>query len=254
MALLGLVLVIVAAPPARLPIGAPGKVCSTDEGCGNQSMLCVKEPEAQAKTCHLRCHASCAESERCTVLEPPDRQEDPISARRFVCTADRDRLCRPCERDDDCLLMLDKCVIQANGEHACGRDCAWDGACPPGFTCGDPAGLKGVVKRQCVPIAGCCNCDQALLYGPSLSDVKGSGPTNAGSAASPSPSGWAPGGFVKQVPPGRPMQPLNQTPWTPPAGSTPQYPSQPTPQPTPPRTVAPTPARPATPPARFQKD
>ncbi len=181
------------------------QTCASDAECGRTS-LCTARPE-QALTCHRRCQLRCAGDERCTVLRPPDDERWPRERRRYVCTAEDSRLCQPCERHADCEGFLDRCLILLSGEKACGRDCSWDDACPRGYRCADPGGFDGrVARRQCLPEAGCCACDQGFLVLPEP-------PPSAAAATTPSPgagrgvvpSGTGPGGFpVTPLPAARP--------------------------------------------------
>lgn len=165
LALFVLVVVMQAPPVHRVPLtphaAKPlqlGVPCLKDSTCG-AGLLCAPEPNA-APSCHLRCGEGCSETQRCTVLAPPDDERRPVTARRFVCTDSKDTLCQTCASDDDCGLFLDKCIAQLNGELACGRDCAWDDQCPRGYVCADPGDANGsLARRQCVPKAGCCHCD-----------------------------------------------------------------------------------------------
>jgi hypothetical protein len=106
-----LVLVLVTQTPARVPLtphaAKPlqlGVQCLKDSTCG-PALFCAPEPHA-VPSCHLRCTEGCNDSQRCTVLAPPDDERRPLDARRFVCTDNRDQLCQPC---------LDKCIAQLNG-------------------------------------------------------------------------------------------------------------------------------------------
>jgi hypothetical protein len=140
-------LLIAGAAAAQAP--AP---CQSDASCA-KGWQCDAVP-GEAPRCRPRCGSGCQAGERCTTLAPFG------VARAPVCVAERDRLCRPCAADRDCGLPRDACVDQVSGERTCGRDCAWDGACPPGFRCADPGGVDGEARpRQCIPTAGCCNCE-----------------------------------------------------------------------------------------------
>lgn len=147
---------------ALFPLAALAQVCQADAECAGER-LCTAKPRFEL-TCHRRCQLGCEPQERCTVLRAPDDERWPKGRRRYVCTEETTRLCRPCETDTDCEGFLDRCLFQVNGEKACGRDCSWDDQCPKGYRCADPGGIDGrEVRRQCVPEAGCCACDRGFF-------------------------------------------------------------------------------------------
>jgi len=222
--------------------------CTSDVNCG-EARLCVAEPD-EGPTCHATCPLPRAPAQRCTVLAPPDDETKPVHQRRFVWTHNRDALCKTCEQDNECGLMLDRCVQLINGERACMRDCTWNDECPKNFVCADPAGADGKVKRrQCVPVSGCCHCDVGFTQ--DTGGTVSSGGAGASSAATPT-GGWQPKPppSLNWGPPARWSGSTNPTTPSPsggttpaPTGKTPARPSTSFTQPTPPR---PPPVRPQT--------
>lgn len=176
------------------PLAALAQVCRADAECADQH-LCTARPELEL-TCHRRCQLGCDAGERCTVLRAPDDERWPKARRRYVCTEETTRLCRPCEADADCDGFLDRCLFQVNGEKACGRDCSWDDQCPKGYRCADPGGVDGrEVRRQCIPEAGCCACDQGFFVPaerpPELPAAGAARSTGGASLPAPAPtSAW----------------------------------------------------------------
>lgn len=211
-----LALLVVLLPPAAL-----AQVCAADAECEAQK-LCTAKPALEL-TCHRRCQLGCGAEERCTVLRAPDDERWPKARRRYVCTEETKRLCQPCEADADCDGYLDRCLFQVNGEKACGRDCSWDDQCPKGYRCADPGGVDGrEVRRQCIPEAGCCACDQGFFVPAERPpELPAAGPARAsGGAALPAPAP-APASAWPTTRPGAPPNGANRPGWRSPTAGAP---------------------------------
>jgi hypothetical protein len=132
-------------PPPKETLKNEGEACASDEQC--VTGLCDGLPGAQA-TCVRKCSTTCLTGEVCTQL----------TANRFACQPDTRKLCQPCQVDADCPYPADKCLV-VNGEHVCGRDCAYDQNCPTGYRCVNGVGTDGLPKvEQCTPVNASCAC------------------------------------------------------------------------------------------------
>ncbi|MFO0596234.1 MAG: MopE-related protein [Myxococcaceae bacterium] len=130
------------AAPALLKEGEP---CENDERC--ETGLCDAAPGFMP-VCVRRCGDGCFTTEVCVQLTP----------NRFACQSDQRKLCAPCVADSDCPYPSDHCLV-VNGEHVCGRDCAFDQNCPTGYRCVNGQGVDGLPKvQQCVPTNASCAC------------------------------------------------------------------------------------------------
>jgi hypothetical protein len=191
--------------------------CPSDSACAPAG-LCTAPPSAATLTCHARCEPGCQPGERCTVLRPPDDERWPRHRRRYVCTREPSRLCEPCQRDEDCGALLDRCLDLASGERVCGRDCSWGDDCPRGYVCADPGASDGrPARRQCIPQAACCACDQGFYVPyeratlapqqaapepPPGADVADAPATWPSEGFAPRPSGPTPGSWWSGTPGG----------------------------------------------------
>ncbi len=131
--------------PAVPSLKAEGDVCSKDDEC--KTGLC--EGVAGTQTlCTRKCADGCAASEICEQLTPG----------RFSCVKDRGQLCTVCQVDRDCPYPADKCIT-VDGKGVCGRDCAFNQACPTSYQCLQGLGTDGKPKsQQCTPKSGSCSC------------------------------------------------------------------------------------------------
>jgi hypothetical protein len=132
-------------PPTKTTLKNEGEPCTTDDVC--VTGLC-DAPAGFAPVCVRKCATVCNADEVCTQLTP----------NRFACQPDKRRLCQGCELDADCPYPSDRCIV-VNQEKVCGRDCAFDQACPGGYRCVNAVGVDGAPKvQQCTPVNASCAC------------------------------------------------------------------------------------------------
>ncbi|MFO0595081.1 MAG: MopE-related protein [Myxococcaceae bacterium] len=110
--------------------------CQEDERC--ETGLC-DSVEGAPKVCLRPCTQGCRGSDVCTTLP----------GNRYACVPERAGLCKPCDSDADCPRAADRCIT-VGGTKVCGRDCSFDGTCPPTYTC--------TADHQCAPTSGTCDC------------------------------------------------------------------------------------------------
>ena len=123
--------------------GGFGDPCTGNEDC--RSGFCIEGLEGEL-ICTEFCSDTCPdETYECRLIE--NSGGDLVS----ICFPPYDDLCRACEFDRQCGGLADQCVQLVDGDH-CGRDCATDPECPPGFYCetfSDGA-------QQCIPASQTC--------------------------------------------------------------------------------------------------
>jgi len=87
----------------------------------------------------------------------------------LVCLPVLDRLCRPCEYNEDCrpnsLNTGDMCVDWGEDGSFCGQDCSQDGTCPDGYTCieFEDGSDRTQTFMQCLPLEGECECTPSFI-------------------------------------------------------------------------------------------
>lgn len=135
-------------PPTTPTLRTETEICTNDDEC--DTGLC-DAPNGQQPVCVRKCSAGCRADEVCTQLNPG----------RFACQQDPHGLCRPCRVDTDCPYPADRCLL-VDGQGVCGRDCAFDMACPTSYRCVNGVGTDGKAKAlQCSPTSGSCSCTAA---------------------------------------------------------------------------------------------
>ncbi len=146
-----LVLVIVGGCNCRKQTPKPtlfkeGEACMSNEQC--ETGLCDGPPVVGPVVCLRKCSTVCLAGEVCVQFSPNN----------FACQPDKRKLCQPCMADTECAYPSDSCLA-VNGEHVCGRDCAFDQSCPEGYRCVNGLGVDGQPKvQQCVPMNASCAC------------------------------------------------------------------------------------------------
>src|SRR5262245_35192741 len=105
--------------PAKGKLKEVGVSCTHDDEC--EQGLC-NDVGTSPPACLKPCSAGCETNEVCTGL----------SAERFACVLEKAGLCDHCTTAADCPYPGDEC-IDLGGERFCGRDCRFDGVCPPSF-------------------------------------------------------------------------------------------------------------------------
>ncbi len=140
-----------------------GSPCSVDEDCGTRQCTDIGKSTSN-RVCTVPCveGTACPGGGYCAYTE-----ED-----GYTCIPDTGNQCGQCSADADCPNVGDVCLISANNDRYCARDCAFDGRCGTGFECvlqpgvgpGDPdAGDSGTELKPaaaCVPEGNeSCACD-----------------------------------------------------------------------------------------------
>ena len=166
-------------PGTEVCAGAAGYVCDAPvpsvevcDGVDNDCIGTVDDPfvDEQGRygssdhcgACGVRCSELLADAAStaceleegafvCRVVECPAGTF--ANEARTACLGLPDALCRPCAQDEDCLGPDSQCLIFAEGERGCGRDCGpespYGEGCPIGYTC---------VDAQCRPQNDTCIC------------------------------------------------------------------------------------------------
>ncbi len=130
-----------------------GKPCTGNADC--QSGFCIELPDGTS-VCTMTCAEECPDDWACKGIEtPPDWT--------FICVPKGGNVCKPCEKDTDCLYQGDLCVPVGSSGMFCGMDCSQGQPCPKYFTCTEVSGTEGtVVGSQCLPDTGSCICTHDL--------------------------------------------------------------------------------------------
>ncbi len=132
-------------PPTVEKQKKEGEACTSDDVC--ETGLCDSAPGFPT-VCVRKCSVGCVAGEVCTQLTP----------NRFACQPDLKKLCQACQVDSDCPYPADHCLV-VNGENVCGRDCAFDQACPSGYHCVNGKGVDTkTYVQQCTPEVASCAC------------------------------------------------------------------------------------------------
>jgi hypothetical protein len=135
--------------------GRLGSLCTGPEHC--QSGLCLPPGPGRTSVCTVACaqDAPCPGTWECKQAEG---FADPDGGGSLgLCVPPYNALCLPCAKDTDCNAVGDRC-LQVGGAWVCGRDCTLT-PCPSGYECQELSGQDGGVEaRQCVPLAGSCEC------------------------------------------------------------------------------------------------
>jgi hypothetical protein len=132
--------------------GGFGCECTANSQCA--SGWCVETPEGMV--CTKTCVEECPDGWTCTqIQEPPDVV--------FACMPVHARLCRPCDKSQECAVGVAgsgiACVDYGPEGDFCGGDCSTDGhPCPDGYGCEEVTSVEGDTLVQCVPSEGLCTC------------------------------------------------------------------------------------------------
>jgi len=127
--------------PAKGAFGAP---CVTNTDC--DSGFCVEG--VNGFFCTMQCLEECPEGWVCRgILVGPDL----IS----LCIPSGAMLCKPCKLDTQC---GDGICIEQGGGQFCGKDCD-SVPCPDGYVCEEIDAAGDIVRKQCLPKSGACDCN-----------------------------------------------------------------------------------------------
>ena len=132
--------------------GAPGYPCLDGADC--LSGFCVQTP--QGKQCTMNCIEECPWDWVCVQHQPslPDEV--------FICAPLRMNLCKPCEKNSDCLTngaeTGDACIPYGPVGDFCGASCMGMGDCPGGYECKLVLDIWGYESNQCILTTGECPC------------------------------------------------------------------------------------------------
>ena len=146
----------------QMPDSSPFVSCQTGADC--ESGICLTL-EDNSKVCAIQClgDESCPEGYECRAVKGTG--SDVV----FVCVPFSQRLCRPCNYNEDCSstssLSNDVCVDFGPDGHFCGKDCSLDGRCPEGYTCKEVFSTGSQTQKfmQCVPSEGECKCTSYFI-------------------------------------------------------------------------------------------
>ena len=170
-----------AGPAGDIDFGEIGKPCNSNADC--ESGYCVDGPTS--KVCTEVCVENCPKGWDCSAVTGfgPDVV--------FLCVPEITSLCQPCTSDEECGTKVDRCLDLGIRGSFCGKDCAVDGECPPGFGCKDvPVAEEGITSKQCFPDGEQCPCTikiDGVLQGCEVTNALG---TCAGEQVCNSQSGW----------------------------------------------------------------
>jgi hypothetical protein len=134
--------------------GQPGYACQTGADCF--SGFCIHTPNG--KQCTMACLEDCPFDWECAQHKPslPDEV--------YICAPLGLSLCRPCEKNSDCLAngaeLGAMCVPYADEGAFCGSHCPGQEDCPTGFECLAVMDVWGYEGMQCVRQEGECECQQ----------------------------------------------------------------------------------------------
>ena len=133
--------------------GEPGYPCLTGDDCN--SGFCIHTP--QGKQCTMGCLEECPFDWVCVQHEPslPDEV--------FICVPLRMNLCKPCQKNSDCLTNGAQtgatCLPYGAEGDFCGASCMGSEDCPGGYECKKVLDIWGYESNQCVLTEGQCACE-----------------------------------------------------------------------------------------------
>jgi len=134
--------------------GEAGYPCQTGENC--QSGYCIQTPSG--KQCTIACIEECPFDWVC-VLHKPSLPDDV-----FLCMPLRMNLCKPCDKNSDCLTngaeLGDACVPYGAPGSFCGATCMGGVDCPDDYECKKVLDVWGFESQQCILTFGTCECEQ----------------------------------------------------------------------------------------------
>ncbi|NOZ02571.1 MAG: hypothetical protein GXP54_11870 [Deltaproteobacteria bacterium] len=142
-------------------LGGGLQTCENGDAC--QTGFCI-ELDDGSKVCAPPClEQECPPGWECKAVNGVG--DDVI----FICLPSVERLCRPCEYNEDCapdgVPTDDLCVDWGPDGKFCGRDCSQGGTCPDGYSCFDvPDPMdRASVYPQCLPTEGQCPCTPSYI-------------------------------------------------------------------------------------------
>jgi len=145
--------------PKDVYVPEPGEFlypCTDNEEC--YSGWCI--PTKDGTLCTKTCLEECPEGWDC---RPLVTEGDPV----YLCLPRWLHLCDPCTETADCGSDESDaghyCLDHGPKGKFCGGECESDGLCPPGYECKDVPVGGGLVKKQCVPAAGDCECSKLAV-------------------------------------------------------------------------------------------
>ena len=133
--------------------GDAGWPCASGDDC--LSGFCIQTPSG--KQCTIGCMDECPFDWICIQHQPslPDEV--------FICVPLKMNLCKPCEKNADCLTngaeTGDACLPYGTTGDFCGAVCMGDEDCPDGYDCKKVLDVWGYESNQCVLTDGECQCE-----------------------------------------------------------------------------------------------
>jgi hypothetical protein len=127
-----------------------GEPCEENSDCESQYCLTTSD----GKICTQVCSDVCPGGLTCS---PVDRTQTPPL---YLCLSDLDKLCQPCEVNEDCQSISDRtdlCLNYGDQGNFCGVDCR-NLACPDGYECSMEPLPNGTILPQCRLINAECRC------------------------------------------------------------------------------------------------
>ncbi|MCA9545855.1 MAG: putative metal-binding motif-containing protein, partial [Myxococcales bacterium] len=132
--------------PDAAQFGEYGDPCERGSDC--RSGYCIPGPDG-ARVCSALCRddEDCGEGFECSpvINTAPDTV--------FICIAQRNTQCQPCDHDGDCGAGIDRCIAIGAANY-CARSCA-TAECPEGNAC-EEREIDGQTVPLCVPEGGSC--------------------------------------------------------------------------------------------------
>ena len=132
--------------------GGLGYPCVGPSQC--DSGFCIHTPDGQQ--CTVTCLEDCPLGWECLQHQPSLPDEI------YICAPTHMNLCKPCEKNSDCLTngvdLGDKCVGYGGAGSFCGATCMGAGDCPGGYECKQVLDVWGSQSSQCILEDGECAC------------------------------------------------------------------------------------------------
>ncbi len=130
--------------------------CSGNEECNSGWCIPTKDGTLCTKTCLEKCPPGWS-------CRPLVKGDDPV----YLCLPRWLHLCDPCGETADCSNNESDighyCLDHGPKGKFCGGECESDGFCPDGYDCKDVPVGGGLVKKQCVPTSGDCECSKLAV-------------------------------------------------------------------------------------------
>ena len=136
-----------------IPPGEAGYACQDGDDCN--SGFCIQTP--MGKQCTIGCLEECPFGWLCVQHQPSLPDEI------FICSPQRMNLCKPCQKNSDCLTngaeTGDTCLAYGAAGQFCGAACMGNGDCPDEYECKAVLDIWGYESNQCVLKTGECDCE-----------------------------------------------------------------------------------------------